>query len=99
MSEVTRRDFQRLLEQVGRLELRIRTLENQLQSCENRLRPAEMLRTIKQQARDEKLGAGFRPELPPEVTGFLQPVREEPPPPAHDLSGRYPDLPPPLADL
>lgn len=99
MSEVTRREYQRLVEQVGSLEARLRALEIQVASHEVRLRPGDLLRAIKQQDRDESAGATQKPVLPPEITGFLQPDQPPPGKPALDLDQRYPNLPPPLADL
>jgi hypothetical protein len=51
---LSRREFQLLMERVGKLETRARTLEEQIKVLDNRTKPAAIMRALRQEEEEEK---------------------------------------------
>ena len=54
-SEVTRREYQLLMERVTKIEGRLRAIEETVKAVDNRLKPQNLLRVIKSEAQLERL--------------------------------------------
>lgn len=54
-SEVTRREYQLLMERVTKIEGRLRAIEETVKAVDNRLKPQNLLRVIKSEEQVEKL--------------------------------------------
>jgi len=52
---LSRREFQLLVERVGKLEARMRAIEETIKAHESRLKPSNLLRTIRSQEEEERI--------------------------------------------
>ncbi len=63
--EITRRQWENVLQRLSKLESSIRSIENRLKLIEKRLKPQEIYRVVKQQEHEHSTEE--KPHIPPRI--------------------------------